>query len=237
MKKETVKKIKAIIEFGVLIAIIVGIPIYLYFFQHDLINEFKDVDKIVDLINDNPFKSSIIYLGIMILQVVVAIIPGQVIEMLGGYVFSVPLGLILSTVGLFMGTTVTYFIAKALGSNFIEMAFDEEKVEYYRKKLNSKRSYIIVFLIYLIPGIPKDLVGYVAGISDIDYVLFIIVSTVGRFPGLVGCIIIGEMTYIGNYTIAIVTLAFATILCILGVIYRKQINSFLDNKIEKLMNK
>ncbi|MCQ2550913.1 MAG: VTT domain-containing protein [Clostridia bacterium] len=227
-----VKKIISILEFVLLIAIVVGIPTYLYFFQYDFIMEYKDINKLLELVNNNKFMSSFIYLGIMVLQIIISVIPGQIVQMAAGYIFSIPLGLLLSILGVLLGSTCTYFIAKLLGKNFIEMIFGEDKVRSYRAKLNSKKAYLIVFLIYLIPGIPKDLVGYVAGISEIDYAMFIAISTIGRLPGLIGCIVIGEMTYMQNYTAAIVIGVIATILFVIGIIYRKKIENFLDQYIE-----
>lgn len=235
-KKSALNKIISVIEFLILIGIVAGIPAYIYFCHPELIDQFKDLNTILDLVNNNLIIGSLIYLGIMVLQIIISVIPGQIVQIAAGYVFSIPLGLFLSIIGVLIGSTVTYFLAKLLGKNFIEMIFTKEKVDYYSTKLNSKKAYIIVFLIYLIPGIPKDLVGYIAGISNIEWHVFIVVSTIGRLPGLIGCIIMGNMAYVGNYTAAIVIGVIATILFVIGIIKRSAINNWLEKQVMKFNN-
>lgn len=239
MKETKAKKIKNLIstlEFILLICIVIGIPAYIFIFQKELLSQLTDVDYVVTLINDNLTKGSFIYLGIMCIQIVISVLPGQVIQTMAGYVFPPILAIILSIIGTIIGSTLTYYIAKILGKDFINMVFGEEKMDNFTRKLNSKKAYIIVFLIYLIPGIPKDMMGYAAGISSMDYPLFILTSTIGRIPGIVGCIIIGQMTYNQNYTGAIIIGVFATILFVLGLIYKKKINEWLENRFEILQS-
>ncbi len=236
-KTNKIRNIFSIIEFLLLLVIVVGIPAYIFFFQKDLLMELKDVDRIVEILNDNLFTGSLIYLGIMCVQIVISVLPGQVIQMMAGYAFTPILGVLLSIIGTILGSTITYFLAKFLGKDFVHMIFGEEKISEFTHKLNSKKSYIIVFLIYLIPGIPKDMVGYAAGISNMDYPLYIATSTIGRIPGIIGCIIIGEMTYRQNYTAAIIIGAFAAILFIVGIIYRKTINNWLERGFDNYTSK
>ena len=99
---------------------------------------------------------------------------------------------------------------------------------YFIERLNSKRAYMIVFLLYLIPGLPKDVVSYAAGVSEMKFKAFMAFSMAGRIFGMSGSLLIGALYfhhhYIGMGIIAVVAVV-AFVLCI---IYRKNINRYLD---------
>ena len=144
--------------------------------------------------------------------------------------------LLYAMIGAVLGTGLSFLLAKLLGRDFLHIFFGEEKMSYYIERLNSKQAYAIVFFLYLIPGIPKDMVSYAAGASEMRFKPFILLSAVGRLPGMVGCLLIGSMVESGNYVGVGVLLAIAVIACILCIVFRKRINVFLDkiyNKISK----
>lgn len=91
-----------------------------------------------------------------------------------------------------------------------------------------------VFFIYLIPGIPKDVVSYAAGISEMKFKPFILLSLVGRLPGMMGSIMIGSMWHKEEYVGMIALCVIAVIAFILCLIYRKKINTFLDKIYDKI---
>ena len=101
--------------------------------------------------------------------------------------------------------------------------------------LNSKKAMIIIFLIYLIPGVPKDLCNYAAGLSNMKFKPFLLVSILGRTPGMMGSIIIGRQLYTHSYTSAIIIGVAASICFVLGIIYRNKVNGFLDNMYDKYL--
>ena len=93
----------------------------------------------------------------------------------------------------------------------------------------------MVFLFYLIPGLPKDLCSYVAGLSEMKLKAFLIISLVGRSPAMMGSLIIGRLVNLGGYTGAIIIASAAVILFIAGVILRKRILVWIDVAYDKLM--
>ena len=108
-------------------------------------------------------------------------------------------------------STITYFLARFLGNESLHLIFGEQKVSSYVRKLNSKRSYMLIFLIYLIPGIPKDFVSYVAGVSNIRLRPFLVLSTLGRTPGIIESLLFGaflaDKNYIGLVIVVAVSLS------------------------------
>ncbi len=221
----------------VLIFIVVGIPLYIWFFQRDLIQRFSSLDAVTEFLRANKAKGLLIYILVQIIQIVISIIPGQIFQVAAGYVYGFLTGLIASMMGAAIGTTITYFLAKWLGRGGMEAIFGKEKMTYYVKRLNSHRAYNIVFLLYLIPGIPKDLVGYAAGISRINFKIFLLLSLVGRAFGMIGSLLVGTMyekkMYIAMLCVSVIFL-FIFIICI---IYRKKLISYIDSIYDKLGNK
>lgn len=112
--------------------------------------------------------------------------------------------------------------------------FSVKKINEFIHKLNSKKAIVVVFLIFLIPGVPKDLCNYAAGISAMKLKPFLVVSLVGRSPGMMGSLLVGRQIEAGNYTGAIIIAVIAVILFIIGIIMRKRLTGWLDKVYDKL---
>ena len=233
-QRQRFKKISAIVKLVLLLIIVIGIPAYLFFFDDQFLDRFSSIDDVYALFLQDQSPRILIYLGLQILQIVICIIPGQALQLAAGYLFHFWLGLILSVVGAAMGTVVTYYLAKVLGHDAMHMIFGEEKIQSALEKLNSKRGVIVVFLIYLIPGIPKDLCTYAAGLSEMKLKPFLILSLTGRIPGMIGSLLIGHNLQTGGYEVAAVIGGIAVVLFLLGLIFRKPIMRFSDRIYDKL---
>lgn len=229
-KNEQRQKMLAYVKFGVLLLILVGIPLYIYFFQHQLIDNVNSVEKVQRLLNDNKAYSIPIYILAQIIQIVICIIPGQWLQMGAGLAWGVLPGLLFSLIGAFLGSIITYYIAKWLGKDAVHFFFGEEKVAEYVEKLNKKRAFFIVFIIFLIPGVPKDLCNYAAGISSMRLKPFLLASMIGRTPGMLGSIVIGKRIAAADYTVAIIIAVVAVIIAVLGVIFHKRILELLEKR-------
>ena len=127
-----------------------------------------------------------------------------------------------------MGTCVSFYLAKILGKDAVHLFLGEEKTSYYLQRLNSRKAYTIVFLIYLIPGIPKDIVSYVAGISEMKFKPFLAFSLVGRIPGMTGSLLIGALYMREHFIMMGVVAAIAVIAFILCLVYRKKLQAYID---------
>lgn len=237
-KEELRRKFKifsAIVKLLIFLVIIVGIPLYIYFFQHDLIVRFSSMENVRALFQEYKAQSVLIYLLAQILQIVICIIPGQWLQFAAGYMYGFWLGYLYSLIGAFLGSVVTYYIAKFLGHDAMHLIFGEEKIKNMLKHLNSKKAVVLVFLIFLIPGIPKDLCNYVAGLSEMKLKPFMIISLIGRTPGMMGSLLIGRQVGVGGYTSAIIIACIAVVLFVLCIIFRKRLNLWLDKAYDKLM--
>lgn len=236
-KQNKRRTVFAVVKLCVLAAILIGIPLYIYFFHHELIESFTDIRDLETTIRSYRKESILIYLAAQALQVVVSIIPGQALQFAGGYLFGIPLGLLLSLAGIAVGSALAYYIARLLGRDAVHMFFGKRKVTEMLDLMNSPKGLIVTFIIFLIPGIPKDLCSYAAGLSQIKLRPYLITSMIARIPGMLGCLIIGRQVGAGGYTSAVIVAVIAVILLILGIKYRQKIIDTAYNISSKLLEK
>jgi len=235
-KEEKRKRIMAILKLSLLALILIGIPVYIFFFHHDLIDSFSNMKELIRDIKGYRKESILIYMVAQALQVVICIIPGQALQFAGGYLYGILLGLLLSLIGIAVGSCIAYFFARMLGRDAVHLFFGERKVTEMIDLMNSPKGLIVTFIIFLIPGIPKDLCSYAAGLSNIKIKPYLIVSMIARIPGMLGCLIIGSRVGAGGYTSAAVIAAIAVVLLILGIVFRQKIIDFTYKITDKLLN-
>ena len=229
-----IKVISTILKFALLLLIIIGLPLYIYFFEPQLIDSMSSMENVNALFEHYHAESILVYIGAQILQIIICVIPGQWLQFVAGYMYGFWLGFLYSIIGAAIGSVVTYYLAKLLGRDAMHLIFGEARINEFIHKLNSKKAIVIVFLIFLIPGVPKDLCNYAAGISEMKLKPFLIVSLVGRSPGMMGSLLIGRQIEAGNYTGAIVVAAVAVVLCVVGIIMRKRLTGWMDKAYDRL---
>jgi len=125
------------------------------------------------------------FFGFIILQaiqVIAAPIPGEVTGFLGGFLYGPFLGLVLSTAGLTIGSFINFWVSKTFGRPFVERFVRKETFARYDYLLHHKGAFL-VFLLFLIPGTPKDILCYLLGLGHLSVKEFLLISTVGRFGG------------------------------------------------------
>lgn len=162
-------------------------------------------------------KGPLYILLIQILQMIVAIIPGEPIEMIASICFGFWGGLILCLVGFFIGSFIIFTIVRKLGMSFIQLFFSKEKIDNIKNKkyFKSARKFeAALFIIFIIPGIPKDIFLYVAGLSPVSLKRFLPLATFARLPALIISNFAGSKISEGNIWSAILlyasTLIFGT---------------------------
>jgi uncharacterized membrane protein YdjX (TVP38/TMEM64 family) len=135
----------------------------------------------------------------------------------------------LTLLGITIGSTIVYIVSRAYGKPFIRKIISEKHFTFFDKLLRLGSIKYVVLLLYLIPGIPKDVLVYICGISDISFKDFIVYSTIGRIPGIFISAYFGSRMYSGHKGVLIAIAIIMSILFIVGV--------FKGEKIVKLMIK
>jgi uncharacterized membrane protein YdjX (TVP38/TMEM64 family) len=140
----------------------------------------------------------VIFIVLQALQVIIAPIPGEVTGILGGFLFGEWVGLIYSTIGLTLGSVAAFGVGRWLGAHYVRTLVSQETWDKMGFIVDAEGA-ILCFIIYLIPGLPKDMVCYLFGISPMPLWVFALVSTLGRIPGTWVLSAQGAHTAAGNY--------------------------------------
>ena len=229
------KKILALSKLILLVIIVAGIPAFLYLKYGAELFSKDSAERVVDYLKANSSIAALLIICIQIVQVVICFLPGQPVQFASSYMFGVARGFAFSITGAVIGTVISFYLAKLLGNDAMNLFFGEEKVRDYKKKLDSGRGLLLAFLIYLIPGIPKDIVSYVAGISDMRFRPFLLVATVGRIPGMLGSLMLGHFFGRQDYRAMIIIAVIIAVILLICYIKRDALIGFLDDVEKKDM--
>jgi uncharacterized membrane protein YdjX (TVP38/TMEM64 family) len=163
------------------------------------------------------------FLVLQIIQVIVFFIPGEIIQVAGGYIFGTIYGSIISLIGITLGGIIVYLISSLYGKPFVRKVISQKQLKFFNKILRFGSINYVVFLLYLIPGIPKDALAYICGISDIKFKNFVIYSTAGRVPCIFISAYFGAKITSGDVSVLITIAVVMTILFVIGVLKGEKI--------------
>lgn len=166
-----------------------------------------------------------IFIGMVALQVIFAIIPGEPLEIGAGYAFGAIEGTLLCLVGFLLGSVIIFAFVKKFGIRFIELFFSLDKINKLRFLNSNKKLNVLAFVIFLIPGTPKDILVYFLGVTNIKPLAFFLTVTVARLPSVITSTIGGNALGMQNYIFAIVAFAVAAVISAIGFI----VYNFISN--------
>jgi uncharacterized membrane protein YdjX (TVP38/TMEM64 family) len=193
----------------------------------------SDPKRIKNIIISYGRYSIAAFLVLQIIQVIAFFIPGEIVQIAGGYIYGTFFGSILSILGITLGSIIAYGISNYLGKPFINKIISKKNMGFFDKLLNLGSINYIVFLLYLIPGIPKDVLAYICGISTINFKEFIMYSTLGRFPGIFISVYFGSKIYSENISVLVIISIITTILFSIGVIKGEKIIKYMIKHLQK----
>jgi uncharacterized membrane protein YdjX (TVP38/TMEM64 family) len=182
---------------------------------------FMDRGKLEGFLNSLGPLSFIGFIFLQVLQVVAAPIPGEMTGLIGGFLYGPFLGLILSTVGLTLGSWLAFFLTKTFGRPFVDKFVSKKTLDKYDYLLHHKGAFL-VFLLFLIPGFPKDFLCYVLGLGHLSTREFLVISTVGRFSGTVLLTFGGAFLRHQQYYRFSLLLGIAIIVVFFSMVYREK---------------
>lgn len=182
------------------VGLVLGLGFYfLYQFFLPYAADLKDYEKVRAWASESGLKGKVIYTLLVALQVIVAIIPGGPMEIGAGYAYGPLLGTVLSLIGIVIGSVLVYLLVKAFGRPFIRLFVSDEKLDNLNLLKNPKRLNRIVFIVFLIPGTPKDLLTYAIGLTNMPLSTWLILTTLARTPATFVSTYAGEAILKGDY--------------------------------------
>ena len=145
---------------------------------------FSDVDAIKAFVEKNYLLSAVAMILICSVQVIIALIPGELVEIAAGYAFGALGGTLITLAGITLGSVAVLLLARILGRKYVEAFYPREKIDSLPILNDKKRRNALVALLFLIPGTPKDLITYAIGITDMSIPLYLLLATFARIPSI-----------------------------------------------------
>ena len=181
-----------------------------------------DARAVRAFVSDHAFVSRLAMLGINIVQVLLAFLPGEPVELASGYAFGFWEGTALCLVASGLATSMIYWATRRWGWKLVGLFFDRSLFDRFSWLKSAKRLELIMFIVFLIPGTPKDFLTYFAGLTNMRFLPVVLIATFGRIPSIVTSTIAASAVGSGNWPLVACTLvASAFLLAVGGLMYRR----------------
>lgn len=162
--------------------------------------------------------SRLAMIGINMIQVVLAFLPGEPIELASGYAFGFWEGTALCLVASALATSLVYWAVHRWGWRVAGLFFDRSMLDRFSWLRDERRLELVMFIVFLIPGTPKDFLTYFAGLTRARFLPVLLITTVGRIPSIVTSTVAASSFDSGNYLVTGISLAVAVVLALAGVL-------------------
>ncbi len=198
------KKIAAIVSVAVFFIVLALLTIFV---GGPIVKTLGDPASFRAWVDERGAWGRVLFVGVMALQVIIAFIPAEPLELAAGYAFGTLWGTLLVWIGLVIGTTIVFVFVRKIGVKAVEVFFPREKIDSVKYLNNEKALNATAFVLFLIPGTPKDLLTYVAGLTKIRLMPWIVLTSVARIPSVLTSTISGNALGLEKYGLAIIVFA------------------------------
>lgn len=202
-------------------ALLMAAGIYV-FFHYDFHLLFTNRERLLKFMNDFGPWSIVVFIGLQALQVLFAPVPGEVTGFIGGYLYGVFWGTLYSTLGLTLGSWLAFSLARIFGLPLVEHIVKADLFQKYDRFITHQGK-MVIFILFLIPGFPKDALCYLIGLSHLNTIPFLVISASGRLLGTFMLSVSGNLLRDGLNSILIIPLLISIILIGLAYRYREHI--------------
>lgn len=211
---------KILVPLLLLTTFVVGVWLLLY--ATGLLDLFLDRERLLEFIDRHLAHAAFIFIGLQVLQVVAAPVPGEATGFVGGLLFGPFWGVVLSTIGLTLGSWVAFMLARWLGRPLVEVLVRAETLRRYDYVMKHKGLFL-AFLMFLIPGFPKDILCYILGLGHMRVRDFLAVSVTGRLLGTILLTLGGTYVRDERWVALYVVIGVGLAITLLAMIYRRRI--------------
>ncbi len=198
-----------------------ALTLYLLF-PLGVVRFFLDRELLKHFISEHRTNAALIFVGLQVLQVIAAPLPGEVTGFVGGIIFGRVGGILYSTIGLTLGSWIAFVLARIAGRPLVEKIVNPETIRRYDYVMKHKGLFL-AFLMFLIPGFPKDILCYILGLGHMGHRDFLLVSTTGRLLGTVLLTLEGELFRDKRYAAFFTVLGISIAVILLVMVYRNSI--------------
>ena len=197
------------------IMLIVGIPLF---------EVAGDAGTVESYIQSQGVWGVLIYMLLVILQILAAVVPGGPFEIAAGYLYGALCGALICDLAMTAGSLLVFLLTRKIGRRFAEMFFSKEEFSSIPILHSGEKLEGILFLLFLIPGTPKDLISYAAGLTDLSWTKWIFITAIARFPAIYLTALGGTALGSRNYGSFLLVLVITGILSAAGLLYYRYKN-------------
>ncbi len=215
------------ILFTALVTYCVGVP---------MVNRLEDPESFREWISEKGLLGELMFVLMVVFQVVVALVPGEPFELGAGYAFGIVKGTLLYYAGVTIGGIIVFYLARKFGNKILEIFFDKKKIDEMKFLKSNDKNRILFFLIFTLPGTPKDLLSYFAGLTEMSFLQWMLISSIGRIPSVMTSIICGNQLGEGKYIAAVITYGVTFLLTAAGFLIYKKMRKNKETKDEEMKN-
>ena len=221
MEKQERKRKQAVALVCLGLAVVVMVAIF-WFVGRPMLQFVSQPDQFREWVDSHGLWGRVAFVGMMMFQVFVAIIPGEPLEIGAGYAFGVLEGTLLCVLATSLSGTLIFLIVKKFGMKFVTLFVSEEKIHSLKFLQNTRRLDLIAFLLFFIPGTPKDVLTYIVGLTPMRLSTWIFITTVARLPSVITSTVGGNALGTQEYLFAVIVFAATAVISGVGVlVYRK----------------
>ena len=212
---------KKIYLFAIIVALIF-IAAVGYLVGKPMVEFVREPERFRAWVDSSGFVSRVIFVGMVVFQLIIALIPGEPLEMGAGYAFGAVEGTILCIIGCVIGSALVFLFVRRFGVKLVEVFFPREKIRSLRFLQDSRRLNLLTFIVFFIPGTPKDLLSYFIGLTDMKLGTWLLITAVARIPSIVTSTVTGDALGLKDYQFALIAFGVTLALSLLGIlVYRR----------------
>ena len=178
----------------------------------------ENLEKLQQFVAEHWIVGTLIFIFVCIVQVVIALIPGEAVEIAAGVIFGAWWGTVLCLIGITLGSIIVIVLVRKFGRKFVESLYPREKIDSLPILNNPKKRNAMIFLLFFIPGTPKDLITYIVGLTEVSVTMYVLLTTVARIPSILMSTLGGDAFSEGKILKAILIFAIAAAVSGIGYI-------------------
>lgn len=202
---------------GIALFIALGVAVF-WFVGRPLMQFASQPQAFRNWVEVHGVWGKVAFVGMVVLQIVVAIIPGEPLEIGAGYAFGAWQGTLLCMLGVVIGSALVYGFVRFFGRKAVEVFFPREKIDSIKLLQDPKRLNLLVFIAFFIPGTPKDLLSYLVGLTRMRFATWLAISGLARIPSIITSTIGGDALGVQNYHFAIVVFVCTLVMSAVGLL-------------------
>lgn len=208
-----------------LAAILIIFSLIAYYVGRPLLRQFRDSPETFrEYVEEHGLLGQATMIGIVMLQVVIALIPGELFELGAGFVFGWLEGTLLCLIGMALASILVYAVVRKFGVKIVSLFFSADKINRFSFLRSHKKLNLLTFILFLIPGTPKDLLTYLIGLTPMPLHTFLWISTLARIPSVVSSAVTGSLMQSDRTLAAVITYGVTLLISAICILWYRKIS-------------